>query len=161
MARPNPLRVLMSTPLPSLTLQRRKCYRPSLREVYRIYRLLNHHVFQNTLIRPRITLGRPRDAWALCWGLFEPSDTGAYCEFHLSDKWYCVQWLVATLAHEMVHQYQWEVEGWDLLREGKDSYMNHGPSFHAWREHLAYYHIPLHVSYGPARWFEQQSFHVA
>lgn len=158
MARPNPLRVLMSTPLPSKTLQRQQFYRPSQRQVYKLYDLLNHHVFQNTLVRPKIILSRTRNVWAECCGLTQPNKNGSYCELKLNDKWYCVQWLVVTLAHEMVHQYQWEVEGWDKLKDGKMSMMNHGPSFHAWREHLSYYQVPLYKQYSGYRWLTTQRF---
>ena len=158
MARPNPLRVLMNTPLPPKTLQRRKFYRPSLRQVYKLYDLLNYHIFQNTLVRPKITMGRTRDFWAECSGSTLPHRNGSYCELKLSDKWFCVQWLVVTLAHEMVHQYQWEVEGWDKLKEGRMSIMNHGASFYAWREHLSYYQVPLYTYMSGYKWLTTQRF---
>lgn len=159
MARPHPLRVLMATPLPTLSEQRAKCYRPSLREVYKIYGLLNKYIFRNRLHRPKIHLARCRDYWGLCTGLWHPTRSGALCEIKLSDKFYCIQWLVAVLAHEMVHQYQWEVLGRSLLAEGKYSVMNHGSTFYEWKDAFAEYNLPLNLFITSAnKWFEQQNF---
>ena len=158
MARPNPLRSLMQSSLPSITEQRKRCYRPSKREVNKIYNLINRYIFNSKLKRPKLNLGQRRHCWGICSGLYEPSSTGAYCEISLSDKWFCIQWCITVLAHEMVHQYQWEVEGWHKLREGKYSIMNHSSSFYKWRKALARYDIPLHKQFPSYRWFQNQSF---
>ena len=48
-----------------------------------------------------------------------------------------------TLAHEMVHQWQWEVLSPQRHEKGKPAIMSHGPSFYAWRKPLNEYLIPL------------------
>ena len=167
MARPHPLRTLMNTPLPPISAQRRKLYRPSLREVYKTHALINKYIFGNKLERTTISIGRCVDFWGICYGLDTPNRYGSYCEMKISDKWYCPQWMVSTLAHEMVHQYQWEVMGKKSLiegdinsihLEGRYSIMNHGPSFYQWRGVMSYYDIPLCLSFGSDKWFEKQSF---
>jgi len=47
------------------------------------------------------------------------------------------------MAHEMVHQFQWDVLSNERQSQGLDPIMSHGPSFFAWREPLAEYDIPL------------------
>ena len=48
-----------------------------------------------------------------------------------------------VVAHEMVHQYQWDILSNDREDQGLPPIMSHGPSFFAWREPLAEYNIPL------------------
>jgi hypothetical protein len=80
-------------------------------------------------------------------------------EIKLSDKWYCAQWMVAVLAHEMVHQYQWEILGKNMEGRIKWYVMNHGPSFYEWRDAMAEYQIPLNLFIKTSyQWFKTQSF---
>jgi len=159
MARPHPLRVLMNTPLPPISQQRRKVFRPSIREVHKTYDLINKYVFNNKLKRPKITLSQCRDYWGLCTGLWYPTRSGRCVEIKLSDKWYCAQWMVAVLAHEMVHQYQWEILGRNMEGKLKWNVMNHGPSFYEWRDTMAEYQIPLNLFVMTScQWFKMQSF---
>ncbi|MEY4331818.1 MAG: SprT-like family [Bacteroidota bacterium] len=149
MARPHPLKELMKTPLPSITEQRRKCYRPSLREINETYKLINKYVFNNKLKRPPIQLKSCRKYWGMCIGSLQEVSPGTFCKIELMDKWFCIQWMITTLAHEMVHQYEW-----DVLR--KD--MTHRQSFFIWREKLAEFNINLKTSHGQKRWFKYQDF---
>ena len=162
MARPNPIRALMSQPLPTITEQRRKCFRPQLSEVIYTYNILNKYIFDNQLTRPEIAVGRTRKTWGYC--LWEDSiqDSGSYCKIRLSDKWFCCQWFANTLAHEMIHQYQWDVHRWQHLDTvGKDMYTNsgaHGPSFYLWRSKFEEYGLNLKISWSQRRWFKYQDF---
>jgi hypothetical protein len=157
MARPNPIRAMMASPLPPKTLQRRLPYRPKLSEVIYTYNILNKYVFDNQLDRPNITLKPLQKAWGMCFGLLEEDrETGSNCRIQISDKWYSTQWMVATLAHEMVHQYQWDIRGPERQENGKDWLMSHGPSFYEHREQLEYYGVPLKVSHGRRAWFRTQ-----
>jgi len=157
MARPNPIRVLMATPLPPKTLQRRLCYRPTVKEVVSTYNILNRYVFDNALHRPELQLCTIQKAWGMCYGLLQVDEnTGSHCKIRLMDKWYSTQWMVATLAHEMCHQYQWDIRGPERQEGGKDWLMSHGPSFFEHRDRLMDYNVPLKVSHSRRRWFKTQ-----
>lgn len=149
MARPHPLKELMRTPLPSISFQKRKGYRPTLREVKEIYKLLNKYVFNNQLTMPPIEIGVRRTCWGYCEGLPFPTKRGTKCRIKLVDKWFCIQWLVTTLAHEMVHQYEW-----DILEKN----MTHRQSFFMWREQLDKFNIDLKTYHVQRRWFRFQDF---
>ena len=74
---------------------------------------------------------------------------------HLKDRM-----LYRVLAHEMVHQYQWDVYRWDYFREyhramNTDS-EGHGPSFFMWRERFEYYGLSLRRGHSQRRWFRYQ-----
>ena len=151
---------LMETPLPSLTKQKRQTYRPNLREVYQIFDLLNAEIFQNKLVRPEIELGTRRLCWGICLGYSRPRPTGSYCIIKLSDKWYCKQWLITILAHEMSHQYQWDVIGPKRHKKGKNFLMSHGPTFFQHRNRMLRHNIPLKVGFRKKKWFEHQHIHL-
>lgn len=146
----------MATPLPSLTEQRRMTYRPSIKEVNKIYDLLNKEIFQNKLVRPEIQLGSRRMCWGICMGYVKPRDSGSWCVIKLSDKWYCKQWMIAIIAHEMSHQYQWDIIGPKRFSKGKDFLMSHGPTFFQHRSRMLKHNIPLKVSFRKSKWFMNQ-----
>lgn len=150
---------LMLTPLPCKSHQRRLPYRPTLREVHRMYNLLNEEIFGGKLQRPEIKLGQLKKAWGWCHGNITPHSTGSYCVIKLSDKWYCIQWFIITLAHEMAHQYQWDVLGPKRSNKGKDFLMSHGPSFFQLRPKLERHSIPLKTALGTKKWFKHQDFY--
>lgn len=147
----------MMTPLPCKSDQARLLYRPSLREVQKIYNILNEEIFRGKLTRPEIKLGRMHKAWGWCHGHCQPTPSGSYCTIRLSDKWYCIQWLVITLAHEMAHQYQWDIIGPKRMRQGKDHLMSHGPTFFQHRETFEKHNIPLKTALRTRKWFKYQN----
>lgn len=149
MARPHPLKVLLETPLPTLSQQKGKCYRPTIQEAKRIYDLLNKYVYNNELVRPPIELGRCPKYWGMCYGNLEETKRGTRCRIKLSKNWFCIQWFVTVLAHEMAHQYEWDV---------LDKNMTHRQSFFIWREPLAKYGINLKTYHRSKRWFKYQDF---
>jgi hypothetical protein len=149
LARPHPLKELMLTPLPTISFQKRKGYRPTLREVKQLYKLINKYVFNDQLVMPPISIGTRRKTWGYCIGYPYYTKKGTQCEIRLMDKWFCVQWLVTTLAHEMVHQYEW-----DILNKS----MTHRQSFFMWREQLDKFNIDLKTYHVQRRWFKFQSF---
>lgn len=162
MARPNPIRSIMETPLPSLTYQRRKWFRPSDADLNYCYDIINRYVFDNQLRKPKLQQGQLQKAWGLCYWRTEEQNTGSWCEIKVMNKWFCQQWFMNTLAHEMVHQYQWDYYRWDHLEEyGKEMHTDsggHGPSFYAWRERFAHYDLNLKIAFGQKRWFKHQNF---
>jgi hypothetical protein len=149
---------LMLTPLPNITAQKRLTYRPSLKEVIKTYDLLNREIFNNELHRPEIQLGIRRKAWGWCQGFIKYRDTGSRCIIKLSDKWYCKQWMITVLAHEMSHQYQWDIIALQREEQGKDAIMSHGPSFFIYRKRMKEHGIHLKVAHRWRKWFKYQDF---
>lgn len=94
----------------------------------------------------------------MCIGLHEETGTNTLCSLKLSDKYFCVQWFMNTLAHEMVHQYQWDIDREHRQQQGLEPLMSHGPSFFAWRETMEYYGLSLKTAHGQRRWFAYQDF---
>jgi hypothetical protein len=128
----------------------------------------HRHIFDNTLTRPEIDLYQMQKTWGLCHWIDQRQKSaswgkqGTWCRISLNDKWFCPQWFMNTLAHEMVHQWQWDVYRWDhenyFDRKMRLDSGAHGPSFHAWRDRFADYGLYLKTSYGQKRWFQHQDF---
>jgi hypothetical protein len=159
----------MNSPLPTKSEQKRLPFRPYPEEAVSLYRAINRYVFDNQLTRPEIIL-KPnlQKAWGVCnwkedrqksasWGR-----QGTWCTIELMDKWFCPQWFCNTLAHEMVHQWQYDVYRWDHMKDlGREMYWDsggHGPSFHSWRERFAEHGLYLKQSHGMKRWLKFQDF---
>jgi hypothetical protein len=157
MARPNPIRAIMESPLPSITYQRRLQFRPSHADINYAYNKLNFYLFDNQLRRPEIVKGTRRKTWAFCMWEHEEQDSGSHCVIKIMDKWFCPQWFIQTLAHEMVHQYQWDIDRFDGYGVNENS-GSHGPSFFAHRERFSHYGLHLKTAYGMKRWFKWQDF---
>lgn len=147
---------LLSTTLPCRSQQRRKPYRPDRREIHRIYGLLNRAVFDGRLHRPTIITQRETDALGWCVGILAPRSTRSGCLLRLSDKWFSVHWLIFVMAHEMSHQYQWDIIGPQRQAQGKPAVINHGRSFFIHKKRLAELGIPLMKQVRIHRWFTHQ-----
>jgi hypothetical protein len=141
------LRQLMATPLPERNQQLRMQCRPSQKQVVKIYNLLNQVIFKNKLTRPKIVLAQQRKKWGECQVFDYRLRSGSGCIIRISNKWICVQWLITILAHEMAHQYQWDIIGPARLAEGKKPLLGHGPSFFQHRARLHKYKIPLRIKH--------------
>jgi hypothetical protein len=151
------LKELMATPLPPISYQRKMVFRPTLAEAKYTYNLLNKQIFANKLRMPTLDIGpRRRKYWGMCVGSIDQFSNGSFCTIKLMDKWYCRQWFITILAHEMAHQYQWDVNGPKRERTGKDWLMSHGPSFFEFRNRLAEHDIPLKTAQRMRRWFKYQ-----
>lgn len=150
------LEKLLATPLPSRSQQRRKPYRPREQEIRRVYSLLNRAVFNGVLRRPEIKTGRETNALGWCIGIRSPSRSRSGCIIRITDKWYSVHWLIFVMAHEMCHQYQWDIIGPQRQAQGREPIMSHGPSFFQHRAKLAELGIPLLKKVYMYRWFEYQ-----
>lgn len=152
------LKDLMSSKLPAKTYQRKMSYRVSKRTVQTLYKIINKEIFNDRLTMPYIAVkSRLQGAWGECIGLEKPFKEGrSRCMITLADRWYCKQWLITALAHEMVHQYQWDICSKGRNRQGLPSIMSHGPTFYCWREKLRKKGIPLKVCNDHERWFVTQ-----
>lgn len=161
MARHNPICSIMDRPLPSITYQLRLSFRPCYKDITHAYNMINKHIFDNVLRRPKIEQGIRRNTWGFCmWEDLTDPSTGSSCKIFISDKWFCPQWFMQTLAHEMVHQYQWDHGRQERLRVGlrRELCGDHGPSFFEWRDKFAYYGLDLKTAHGRRRWFKHQDF---
>ena len=151
------LQELMATPLPPKYIQKRLPFRPTLSEVQKVYRTINRNIFDNQLVMPEIIIKpRCRKYWGMCCGKYELQYTGSWSYIILMDKWFCIQWMIDTLAHEMCHQYQWDIDGIKREKEGKNRLMSHGVSFFQFRDRLAEHDISLKIAHGKKRWFKHQ-----
>jgi len=151
------LRELMTLPLPTRSEQKRLAFRPSLRFTYHVYELINYEIFGDYMYKPKIELqSHCNKYWGICYGATNKDYTGSYCRINLSDKWFCPQWFVTTLAHEMVHQFQWDIIGPEREKEGKNWLMSHGPSFYQFRPDMEEHYISLKTAHSQRRWFEHQ-----
>lgn len=150
---------IMISDLPKITYQKRLSYRTNVDEVQFLFHLINNEVFDGVLRTPQfIVRSRCRKFWGECHG--EPVDINpekSRCSITMSDKWYCRQWLVAMLAHEMCHQYQWDIVSAERERQGKESIMSHGPTFFIFRDRLAEHGIPLKSFFRSKPWFKYQN----
>lgn len=149
----------MQTELPGLSHQKRLGYRTNQEEVEFLFDLINKTIFNNELPKPEIkVVPRCRKYWGMCIGhhIMLPQTT-SYCTIKMMDKWFCKQWLITTLAHEMCHQYQWDILGNKRESEGKERLMSHGPSFFIFKEKLEKNGISLKRYHGQRRWFKTRN----
>ena len=162
MSRPNPIRAIMEAPLPSITYQRRKLFRPGPEDVLYAYKIINRHVFDNQLDRPQLVVKQIKGAWGHCVWHNDYKDTWAHSVITLSDKWFCQQWFMNVLAHEMVHQYQWDIYRWEYQdttgRKFPEKSAGHGPSFFMWKDQFEHYGLTLKTAFRQKRWFKYQDF---
>lgn len=143
MARRNPIQIIMESEIPAYR-EIKKGYKPTLKEAKYYYKLLNRYIFDNQLEPTEIKIGRMRD----CWGYCDDCDSKLHdpqTRIHLTTKYPCIQFFIAVLAHEMIHQYQWEVEGPARMRRGRRPRFGHGKSFFHWRNKFKKLGIPLTV----------------
>jgi hypothetical protein len=159
MFRKTNLTELMREELPPISYQKRLCYRTDRDEVIALYHLINKTIFNNKLVMPEIeVMPRCRKYWGMCYGSLEmPNKTTSFCKIRLMDKWYCKQWLITVLAHEMCHQYQWDVQGLERLKRGRQPLMSHGPSFFVFRDKLKKHGISLKGAHSKRKWFWYQN----
>jgi len=162
MPKQSQLSQLMNEELPSLTYQKRLTYRTSYGEVNKLFKIINHEIFNNQLPKPQFEImPRCRKYWGMCIAPdFNPESpkSKSDCIIRLSDKWFCKQWLITTLAHEMCHQYQWDIESRKRAKIGMDPIMSHGPTFFKFKDKLYRHGISLKKGHRMKRWFKHQNF---
>lgn len=152
---------IMSQELPKISAQKRLLYRTDIGEVRYLFRLINQEIFNYELPTPEFeVMSHCRDYWGWCQAKhFLPNlhSSRSDCILRLSDKWFCKQWLVTTLAHEMCHQYQWDIVSKKRMKRGMPPIMSHGPSFFIFRSKLAKHNISLKNGHSRALWFKTQN----
>jgi len=140
----------MQTPLPIKTYQRERGFRPTRKEAYESFEIINYYVFGNDLRPPRINF-RTLRYWGICVGEREGE-----ASIKLHNQFFSVQWFITILAHEMAHQYQWEIHGPERIRQNQTPIISHGRSFFQFKNKMAKFGIPLRVMYDERKWFRHQ-----
>lgn len=111
-------------------LGRKAPIRVTVEMVEDIYDALNRAVFGRVLQRPKITVRnyQHRGIWGECEGFQRGSRWGEHYTkvIRIEREFPNLKKLISVVAHEMVHQYEWDVLG----------VMTHGNSFFAWEETL-------------------------
>ena len=151
---------MLSLDLPSLSQQKRREYKTNKEEVINIYIQLNKQVFNSELILPEIVLlKKPKKYFGECKAIdFVPIYTDrSNCIICLSTNWICQQWLVMILAHEMCHQYQWDIESIERIKNKRKPILSHGPTFFKFRSRLNELGIPLKKLYSVDKWLKTQN----
>lgn len=129
-------------------------YRLTPRRVRRYHTIINRDIFQNKLSDCDIDIRPLKSAWGQCLGYQDQNNL--YCKIQLVENWPFEQFAIAALAHEMCHQYQWEIFSARRIRHGQPTIMSHGPSFFQWRDRLIKFGIPLHgFMHHPRVFFER------
>jgi len=79
------------------------------------------------------------DFWGECEGKQQGHRNGPYYTkaIRLQRKHSTPKKFIDTMAHEMCHQYEWEIIGGE---------MSHGKTFYMWKDKLAEKGIPLYTS---------------
>ena len=134
-----------------------KPFRPWLYEVELIHTIINREVFGNALNLPKFKLLRKADIgndFGWCEGehdfeTFKPESGQSLCTIGLLNTWKSVQSFVIILAHEMIHQWQWDVYSFQRHKDRKPYILSHGPTFWQFKPKLASFGIPLHRVYQP------------
>lgn len=118
-------------------------FKPTLDRGQEIYNLINHYIFDNGLDPAKLHIKRTRGYWGMCAGDQNANGDFFTKEIILTNRFPNLSSFVAIMAHEMVHQFQWDILSNERQSQGLGPIMSHGPSFFAWRKPLAEYNIPL------------------
>jgi hypothetical protein len=143
----NPVTKIVQSDLPTPDVMLTVGHKTCLKEVRYYYKILNRYVFADQLTMPSLKIKKLRDCWALCEGYVildnDKDISGFSTQIILNSQQLCPQLCLVSLAHEMVHQYQWQVLGPQRLKQGLKPLMSHGPSFFRWRKKFHNFGIPL------------------
>ena len=146
---------LMNSDLPNLSQQKRKTYKTDKREVTKFFKIINEEIFNNKLkkqIKTRIT-----NYWGMCIGVQATTKKRSGCELIITQNHFCKQWLIMIIAHEMAHQYQWDIIGLERMKKGLEPIMSHGPTFYKHKNKFLKHEIPLKRVIHSKIWFTKQN----
>lgn len=134
----NTLQKIIAKPIPNKDEYWRSNYRPSQQKVAHTYNLLNKVLFKGRLVRPKIAIYQQREVWG--WANMLP---GHRVDIGINHRYPCEQFFVAVLAHEMIHQWQWEVDAVKRIKQGLRVQTCHGENFQMWKNTFEKYQIPF------------------
>lgn len=109
-----------------------KPFKPKYSDCKEVFNNINRNIFSNTLTKPKFIIAENDLYWGMC-NIEEDNTITIYINKDFLSK----KLFVFTLAHEMVHQWEWENNGT----------MSHGPAFFQWRDKLKSYNIVLTRAY--------------
>lgn len=109
-------------------------FRPTIADCREVFSNVNRNVFNNELRMPNFRLVYSQEFWGECIG---DIDDSTKCTIKINKSFLSKRLFVYTLAHEMVHQWEWLV----------NDNMTHGPAFFQWRNELAKFGIVLTRKY--------------
>jgi hypothetical protein len=109
-------------------------FKPTIADCREVFRNINRNVFNNELRMPNFRLVYSQEYWGECVGDLGDS---AKCTIKMNKSFLSKRLFVYTLAHEMVHQWEW------LNNET----MTHGPQFFQWRNEMSKFGIVLSRKY--------------
>lgn len=109
-------------------------FRPTIADCRELFRNINKQVFNNELKMPAFRLVYSGAFWGECTGNL---DDYSKCTIKMNKSFLSKRLFVYTLAHEMVHQWEW-------LNYGD---MTHGPKFFIWKNELSKFGIVLSRKY--------------
>jgi hypothetical protein len=94
-----------------------------------IYESINRAVFGGVLRRPKIIIRNYKDFWGETEGSSRGTQGGTQyvVAMRLHREWPNMKKLITVIAHEMVHQYEWERQ---------QQPMSHGSTFWDWQHKL-------------------------
>jgi hypothetical protein len=119
-------------------LEPERVYQPTLDEAVAWYKLLNKLIFKNTLPKhPVYDFIFEVVPLRTSWGYAARYSTGML-EIQITNSYPRIRTFLEVLAHEMIHLYQLKYESGTVT---------HGPTFWAWKENLAEYHLGLATRY--------------
>jgi hypothetical protein len=93
--------------------------------------------------------------WGLCLG-YDDDEPPYRTKIRLSDDLFCHRWMVLILAHEMAHQYQWEIHGPKRKHLKREPLLSHGPTFFEMKPKFLEHGIPLRIIYDAKKWLKYQ-----
>ena len=109
-------------------------FRPTIADCREIFMNINRNVFNGELKMPNFRLVYSKAFWGECRG---DIDDNTQVTIRLNKSFLSKRLFINTMAHEMVHQWEW------LTYEN----MTHGPRFFVWRNELEKYNITLSRAY--------------
>lgn len=149
---------LMTVPLPPLDYQKNLQYEISLGEVVDVFYILNETLFDDKLKLPTFDICSTDENWGYCAAdeelVFNASRSS--CTLALNNNWYCKQWFISILAHEMCHQYQVDILSKQRVENNLPLLISHGPTFFMHRNRLMQFGIPLKKTISISTWFKCQ-----
>ena len=151
---------LMASDLPDLSYQKALGFEPSYKEVHYLYSALNEEVFNNVLPHAPIQILQRTSYWGCTESMHAnaiPIHESSTCVIKLPKRWFSVHWTILILAHEMCHQYQWDIDGLKRMKKSKEPIITHGPSFFKFRDKLMKHGIPLRRAHSGSVWLDKQN----
>jgi len=109
-------------------------FRPTIQDCREVFNQINKQVFNGELKMPNFRLVYSKAFWGECTG---DLNDNAKCLIKMNKSFLSRRLFINTLAHEMVHQWEW------LTNEN----MTHGPQFFIWRNELQKFNITLSRCY--------------